>query len=116
MRIAYDHQIFDMQQYGGVSRYFVELAKGVSNTPDMSVRVVSPLYINSYLAAAPHSLDIVGRHVPPVRFTGHVRRRVNRMLAPSLLAGFHPDLVHETHYAIDRVAPAVSKTVVSAVG
>ena len=30
MRILYDHQIFNMQEYGGISRYFYEIMKGIS--------------------------------------------------------------------------------------
>jgi hypothetical protein len=32
MRILYDHQIFCLQQYGGILRYFYELANHFSGT------------------------------------------------------------------------------------
>lgn len=34
MKILYDQQIFSFQEYGGISRYFYELIKGVSKTGD----------------------------------------------------------------------------------
>lgn len=32
MKILYDHQIFSFQEYGGISRYFYELIKGIKKT------------------------------------------------------------------------------------
>jgi glycosyltransferase involved in cell wall biosynthesis len=113
VRIAYDHQIFQMQTYGGVSRYFVELAKGISLAPDTWVKVVSPLYINSYLAEASRGLSVLGRHVPRARYTGRLVRQVNRRLTPPLLSHVHPDLVHETYYSDEPVSPTGAKTVLT---
>ena len=49
MRILYDYQAFSRQFYGGVSRYFVELARLLSRLEDTEVRILAPLYINHYL-------------------------------------------------------------------
>ena len=51
MRIAFDHQIF-RQMYGGISRYFTQLAKGLMDL-NQDVRVFAPLYQKSYLASLP---------------------------------------------------------------
>ena len=37
MKIAFDHQIFGWQRYGGVSRYFLELASHIKSTGDEAV-------------------------------------------------------------------------------
>ena len=51
MKINYDYQIFSQQIYGGISRYFVEIAKGISYSEGKnSVNIISPLYINEYLS------------------------------------------------------------------
>ncbi|MBD2751868.1 glycosyltransferase family 4 protein [Spirosoma validum] len=34
MNIFFDHQTFTLQNYGGISRYFCELIKGINNTDD----------------------------------------------------------------------------------
>ena len=34
MKILYDQQIFSLQEYGGISRYFNELIKGIKQTPN----------------------------------------------------------------------------------
>jgi glycosyltransferase involved in cell wall biosynthesis len=113
VRVAYDHQIFQLQEYGGISRYLVELARIISGSPGISVKIVCPLYINAYLAEASGTLPVFGRHVPPVRYTGRIKQRVNNWLTPQLLSHFHPDLVHETYYSTQRVSPVGAKTVLT---
>ena len=49
MRILYDYQAFTRQFYGGVSRYFVELARRLSRQEHTEVKILAPLYINHYL-------------------------------------------------------------------
>ena len=50
MKVAFDHQIFSLQRYGGISRYFFELASRLPAHGVSEVSVVAPLYINNYLA------------------------------------------------------------------
>ncbi len=64
MRIAFDGQIFGLQPYGGISRYFFELAKRLADFPEMDVAIVCPLYINAYLPASSPGLRITGRKAP----------------------------------------------------
>lgn len=113
MRIAYDYQIFGEQKYGGVSRYFFELANNIAKIPDADVGVVSPIYVNAYLAAASNHLHVSGRKIPQIRYTGRIFRAINQLLASSRLKQFQPDLVHETYYSKKRCAPAGSKVVLT---
>lgn len=105
MRIAYDHQIFGEHRYGGISRYFFELAQAMAHNPDNEVGIVSPLYVNEYLAGASGSLRIVGRKVPALPRTGRFYRIINRLLASPSLARFQPELVHETYYSDKSYSP-----------
>lgn len=51
MKIIYDHQIFSMQKYGGISRYFYELIKGIKQYSENEA-VVSLAYTkNAYLSS-----------------------------------------------------------------
>lgn len=109
MRIAYDFQIFGEHQYGGVSRYFFELAQAVAQQPTTEVGIVCPLYVNEYLAASDKSLKVIGRRAPVFPRTGRFYRAINRLLASSKLAKLHPDLVHETYYSEKSFAPHGSK-------
>lgn len=44
--IIFDPQIFCLQAYGGISRYFVELASQLSIAGDISAEIYAPLHIN----------------------------------------------------------------------
>jgi len=113
MRIAFDHQIFSWQEYGGISRYFCELASNLSQVDDVEFRIMSPLYINSYLSALPKEVNIKGRKVSGCTIAGLFCRAVNQVLEPSALARFLPDVVHETYYSSNRFAPVDSKLVLT---
>jgi glycosyltransferase involved in cell wall biosynthesis len=63
MRILYDYQIFCLQQYGGISRYFYELANHIAALVEHSVEIFAPFYTCQYLTArgvATHK----GRKIP----------------------------------------------------
>jgi glycosyltransferase involved in cell wall biosynthesis len=113
MRIVYDNQIFESQEYGGASRYYFEIADNIASSNAAEVAIISPLYVNSYLAAASRNLQVRGRKVPIMRRTGRIYRAFNQLLAPSMMKSFQPDLVHETNYSAKRLAPVGSKVVLT---
>jgi len=113
MRIAYDHQIFGWQVYGGISRYFYELAKGVSQVAGQEVTVVSPLCVNDYLRNRPASLKVIGVHVRPLPRGGRIYRVFNSLLVRPIFAAMNPAIVHETYYAKGRTAPRRAATVLT---
>ncbi len=102
-----------MQAFGGISRYFVELANNISSTPGVSVGVISPLYINAYLADSSNRVRVMGQRVPEVRRTGRIYRTINNLLTPLWMRHFQPDLVHETYYSRCRLAPKGTKLVLT---
>jgi glycosyltransferase involved in cell wall biosynthesis len=103
IKVIYDHQVFSFQQYGGVSRYFYELAKRMENFSGFSASIAAPLHVNRYLpdgGAAVH-----GRLAP---LDPHLRRFVgiaNRCVTPGLLKCLRPSVVHETYYRKSTSAP-----------
>lgn len=48
MRVLYDHQGFSLQDAGGVSRYFYELARYMNRTPDVQTEVLMGITGNVY--------------------------------------------------------------------
>ena len=50
MKIQYDHQIFTAQEYGGVSRYFYELAKELDALDNMEIDISLLLSNNHYIS------------------------------------------------------------------
>ena len=103
IKILYDHQIFALQQYGGISRYICELAKHVTTDADFIANIVAPLSINNYL----HEDSIVfnGFYIPYFRGIGRIIRPVNSVVAPFIVSSLKPDIVHETYYSVCTVAP-----------
>lgn len=115
MRVVYDHQIFSAQRYGGISRYFFELAKGLAEVVggDASVNVNSPFFVNNYLSGAPSSLGVLGKHMPAFRGAERFCHASNTVLSPLLMRALRPNIVHETYYSSRPSAPRSSRTVIT---
>ena len=114
MKVMYDHQIFAIQRFGGVSRYFFELSnqfEGLGASVDYKIN--SPLYCNDYLRSARSRLKIRGIHVPKITHSSHFYNSVNRILSPLTFRGWHPDIVHETYYSPKSVAPFGARIVLT---
>lgn len=111
MKLAFDHQIFGWQRYGGISRYFFELARHIDVHREVDVRVVSPVFVNEYLLES--GIPVAGIHLPQIRRTGRLYRELNRWMTPIAMRHFNPDLVHETYYSQVTVAPRGAKVVIT---
>ena len=62
MNICYDHQVFSTQLYGGITRYFIELAKGIPYIDrNTDVNILAPLYISELLNE--NQLKIKGKKI-----------------------------------------------------
>jgi len=98
VKIAFDHQVFTMQPFGGVSRYFTELA-GTLARMDQEVGVFAGLYQNQYLSQVAQPW-VKGRFVN--RFpnkTGRIFDLANHVWTQSQIKRFRPDVIHETYYS-----------------
>ena len=95
--VVFDHQTFVAQEFGGISRYFCELASRIHGLEDFQAKVIAPLHLNAYLpdCAVPKAA---------VRLNGKFRGRgrlcqvVNAALAPALTRMSRPSLIHRTYY------------------
>lgn len=99
MKVAFDEQVFLLQEYGGISRYLCNLAQCLSRMPDIVVQVSAPLHFNRNLAALN---DLPGtRCLLPKLNTKLFRpvRAVSYGLADWAIRRFRPDILHETYYA-----------------
>jgi glycosyltransferase involved in cell wall biosynthesis len=98
MHIYYDYQIFALQNIGGISRYFVELAGRLScSSRNIKTTVLAPLHINEYLASS--SVETVGKKIFGFPGKHHVLSPVNRIAGTILLKSLTPDIFHETYYS-----------------
>lgn len=96
--IVYDHQVFSSQEYGGISRYFCELASRVHRSDEFTARVIAPLHLNAYLpdCRVPQSALRMKLHF---RGSGRVCRAANAILSPLFTWASSPSLVHRTYYS-----------------
>lgn len=95
--IVYTNRIFALQRWGGISRYFCELAGRVHQAPRFDCSIVAPMHFNDHLLESDvpqrgHYLRLRGR-------TGRLYRAVNRLLAPVMTSAAKPDILHHTYYA-----------------
>jgi len=99
MKIYFDHQVFCLQSYGGVSRYFVELCRGLRQIKGTEAEVIAPAYINAYLT----SNDTNYPFSFPLRFPKRGVRFRPALIKPlfwlARLTG-SPNVIHETHYGL----------------
>ncbi len=99
MRIVYDHQIFSRQAYGGISRYYCELAERLTR---MGAQVVinAPLYVCNYFQRG-LSCKPKGFHIPKLPYSANLLSSLNSHLC-ALTHFFNRhetiDIYHETYF------------------
>lgn len=112
MKVAFDHQTFALQSYGGISRYFVRLAEQFINGGH-EVRVFAPLHRNRYLDSLPQDV-VQGRRLERFpRGAKHLILAYNHLTSRRPMQTWRPQIVHETYYARRRVAPRYCPTVIT---
>lgn len=113
MKILYDHQAFTMQKYGGVSRYFYEIANHIAAMDGREVEIFAPLYINEYFCndckVRPRGIKIP--HLPK---SGLIMRAVNEALSLSFLRPRRDvHIFHESYYSNADCCPRSAKRVIT---
>lgn len=96
MKIAYDNQIFNLQKYGGISRYIVNLAKSVSKNKN-EVRIFAGIHQNGYINKE-LSIKVLGKKASyPPRGQGKLTS-LNNIFMNKAIDRWSPDIVHKTYY------------------
>ncbi len=113
MNILYDHQIFAMQKYGGVSRYYFEIADRLARMGN-NVEVFAPLYVNEYI----HTLNNVFRAGVKIPVLPKVLRLIVKPINPltSYLVNKwrkNVDIFHETYFSLIDCRPRTAKRVLT---
>ncbi|MCL7488549.1 MAG: glycosyltransferase family 4 protein [Desulfobulbaceae bacterium] len=102
MRIVFDYQIFVLQQEGGISRCFLELAQRLPQLfDDVETAVVAPYFVSPLLAKAGEGnrVKVIGRKVPSFSGKHRVLPVLNRYASRADLQALRPDIIHETYYS-----------------
>ena len=121
MKIAYDSQIFCAQTYGGVSRYFCEIASRIAKEPGVQVSITAPMHINAYLAHVPSGI-VSGFRAPNTdrfqtsRGANYPRlalRGLGLLMGDWMLRAMNPDIVHETYFSPYRLGSRRARRVLT---
>jgi glycosyltransferase involved in cell wall biosynthesis len=95
LNLIYTYDIFSVQQYGGISRYFSEIIRRIPPS-EANVRVLAGLYINEYTKELKVSK---GLKVPPIPYTGFIRKKINKLFQKVMLQGIDDEtIIHQTYY------------------
>ena len=115
MKILYDHQIFTQQIYGGISRYFFELANHiVLNKPEkVTVKIVSPFYKNNYLSADNTNFLFRGFKLPDFTKSAGLCSIMNSFFFPILSKHYNPNIIHQTYYDILKYKRIRAKKIIT---
>jgi glycosyltransferase involved in cell wall biosynthesis len=113
MKILFDHQIFYMQQYGGISRYFYEIANRIAEAEGNKVEIFAPLYVNEYFRndcmVRPQGIKI-----PLLPRSGRVMAAVNTAISQlRVRSRGDVDIYHETYYSMADCCPRKAKRVIT---
>ena len=96
MKIAYDNQIFNMQKYGGISRYYTELASQLYDK-SIDTKVFAGLHRNEYIQNYEASF-VIGKQITYLPKTANILLSTNNVLADSYFSIKKPNIVHRTYY------------------
>ena len=102
MRISFDYQIFLLQRYGGISRYFLGLGHEISRVGH-DVEIHSPLNINKSLRISP-ILDKPSVYLPRYSTKLRMDKAATYFSSKSTEAYLRrkkPDILHQTYYGGD---------------
>jgi len=99
VKLVFDSQIFLLQRYGGVSRYFVELHRALSKILSINSEIIAPIHYNAYLRDMPSSRRLYVPWSTDYLSFNHKLRRASNLIASELIRSYHPDILHETFYA-----------------
>lgn len=112
LRIAFDQQVFLLQEYGGISRYICSLVTHLARLEGVEASIFAPLHYNGHFEALPRTLA-KGWRVPLVPKTARPVFALSALLARRAIYRFRPDIVHETYYSANAYAPEGARRVIT---
>ncbi|HAL64815.1 MAG TPA: glycosyltransferase family 1 protein [Bacteroidales bacterium] len=112
MNILYDHQIFSSQKYGGISRYFSELIRGINNKTEANAQLLIKFSNNLYLEQ--DKSITCKKFLPNIEFRGKpiALKIINQFHSKLHTAHRECDLYHPTYYNPQNVILQNDKPIV----
>ena len=113
MRVAFDHQAFSTQPYGGISRYFVELVSNLHSSSLCTPKIFSPLFTNNYIKSYLQDTLYSGFYCKSFKGSTKLLPFLNRLLSPLAISKFCPDIIHHTFFDNFNYSSSSAKHVVT---
>jgi len=102
MKVVFDPQIFSIQRFGGISRYFARMASEMSNQGER-VSILAGFHINEYISECPIHI-VNGTHLKKYPNKSiRVFRKINQISANWNATLIQPDLIHETYFSSQAI-------------
>ena len=111
IQVAYDHQIFVMQRFGGVSRYICEIASRIDHTLGFQSTIFAPLHVNRHLQTC--SAHRIGFRLPEMAGIRRLSNLVNTSSGGIYGRVKRPQIVHQTYYQRTALSDSATPLVVT---
>ena len=117
MHIAYDNQIFRLQQNGGISKYFVKVIENLVLEKDVYLTVVSGIHKNEYLINS--NIKYSG-----IFYFNFIRKLIsnrfydftsayNFFIEKNILSKKKLDIIHQTYNGYELYKPTNTKCIIT---
>ena len=98
MKIFFDYQIFFLQKYGGISKYFIKLSEYLNRNSN-EANILAPINKNSYCQDTKYKNIIRGVNFKEYpRYTGKIINFINSKFNDIYLNNSELDVLHLTYY------------------
>jgi glycosyltransferase involved in cell wall biosynthesis len=111
-KIAFDHQIFQAQKYGGVSRYYANLAKNFISEK-IDIKIFAPLHQNVHLKDISLNNNLYLNTILPK--TDRIISLINQRIVNSKLKYWQPKLIHQTYYSNSKYDFDFNPTIITTI-
>jgi glycosyltransferase involved in cell wall biosynthesis len=103
VKIIYDYQIFAIQEYGGISRYYHEIASRIAKMPDFDLQILCPLHVNKYFEEYSSNQSIrKGWKIKNLPKTYILKQILNQAISNLSIDRSGTDIIHETLHTSNR--------------
>lgn len=98
MKVVFSSDVFELQRFGGISRYFVEIASRINLLPGFQTKIATASHINSYLSKSSVNSGLYIPFSPSRVRVNKLMRVTNKIYSQSIGSKGYFDIRHETFY------------------
>jgi len=98
MKIFFSSDIFLLQRYGGISRYFTQLASNLAKKKECDLSIGGSLFLNEHLNQAPSSIKR-GKMIYLNTRIGYIINYISKIFQNIHNKIYKPDIIHCTYYS-----------------